>query len=87
MIYSGNGMYKLLKTPKNKKEVKLVADPLQDHSSYDNNYPYWQGTIVAIDLCLDEHADFNNLLDLIRNFYHKARKERIKERYKKARFI
>ena len=33
MIYSGKGMYKLLKNPKNK-EVKLVADPLKDHCSY-----------------------------------------------------
>ncbi len=87
MIYSGKGMYKLLKNPKNKKEIKLVANPLKDHSSYDCDYPYWQGTVVGIDLCLDEHVDFNNLLDLIRDFYYKARKERIKEKYKKPRFI
>ena len=87
MIYSGKGMYKLLKTPKNKKEIKLIADPLKDHSSYDIDYPYWQGTIVGIDLCLNEHADFNNLLDLIRDFYQKARKERTRQKYKKPRFI
>ena len=67
MIYSGKAMYKLLKTPKNK-DVKLIADPLKEHASYDDNYPYWQGTVVGIDLCLDEHADFDALLDLIREF-------------------
>lgn len=88
MIYSGKGMYKLLKSPKGK-ETKLIADPLSDHASYDNNYPYWQGTVVGIDLCLDEHANFNELLDLIRNVYQKARKQKIKERYrhKKPKFI
>ncbi len=87
MIYSGNSMYKLLKHPKYKKEIKLIANPLKDHSSYDEDYPYWQGTVVGIDLCLDEHADFNALLDLIRDFYSKARKARAKERYKKPKFI
>lgn len=86
MVYSGNGMYKLLKNPRNR-EIKLIADPLKDHSSHNNDYPYWQGTVVGIDLCLNEHQDFNELLDLIRNFYEKLRKQKSKERYKRPRFI
>ncbi|MBI2045112.1 hypothetical protein HYT23_03570 [Candidatus Pacearchaeota archaeon] len=86
MIYSGEGMYKLLKNPKHK-GVRLVADPIKDHASYNNNYPDWSGTVVGIDLCLDEHADFNALLDLIRDFYQKARKQKIKEKYKHPRFV
>ena len=86
MVYSGNGMYKLKKNPKDR-EAKLIAEPLKDHASYGDDYPYWQGTVVGIDLCLDEHSDFNTLLDLIRGFYEKSRKEKIKERYKKPRFI
>lgn len=86
MLYSGNGMYKLLKSPKGK-EIKLISEPLKDHHSSGNNYAYWQGTVVGIDLCLDDHADFKELLDLIRNVYRKARKQKIKERYKQPRFI
>ncbi len=86
MIYSGKGMYKLLKNPKHK-SIKLMADPLRDHSSHSYDYPHWQGTIVGIDLCLDEHADFNKLLEIIREFYARTRKQKIKERYKKPRFI
>ena len=86
MVYSGKGMYKLLKNPK-QREAKLIADPLKDHSSHNNNYPYWQGTVVGIDLCLNEHSDFDNLLELIRAFYEKARKEKTKERYRRPRFI
>jgi len=86
MIYSGKGMYKLLKNPK-AKEIKLVSNPMKDHSSKSNNYSYWQGTVVGIDLCLDDHADFKELLDMIREVYRKARKQKIKERYKRPRFI
>lgn len=86
VVYSGNGMYKLLKNPKGK-EIKLVSDPLRDHSSHGNNYSYWQGTVVGIDLCLDDHADFKGLLDSIRGVYRKARKQKIKERYKQPKFI
>ena len=86
MIYSGKAIYKLLKTPKNK-QIKLFADPNQDHFSFDENLPYWKGTVVAIDLCLDGNLDFDSLLELIRNVYRKGRKVQIKKRYKRPKFV
>jgi anti-sigma regulatory factor (Ser/Thr protein kinase) len=86
MIYSGKGLYKLLKTPK-RKAVKLVADPRKDHFSSESNIPLWKGTIVGIDLCLDSNINFDNLLDLIREVYRRGRKEQTKKRYKRPRFI
>ncbi|MBI3190168.1 sensor histidine kinase [archaeon] len=85
MIYSGAGMYKLLKTPKNR-QTKIFTDPLKDHISCNYNFPIWHGTVVAIDLCLDEDIDFNRLLDLIREAYREGRKSQ-STRYKKPRFI
>lgn len=85
MVYSGNGMYKLLKNPKNE-QIKLIADPLKDHFSFDS-LPYWRGTVVAIDLCLNSTLNFNKLLDLIRKVYRESRKEQNKNKYKKPRFI
>ena len=79
-------MYKLLKNPKNK-EIKLFADPLRDHSSSQSGLPFWKGTAVAIDLCLDNAINFNDLLDLIRKVYREGRKEQNKNKYKKPRFI
>src|SRR3989338_3312658 len=86
MIYSGDAMYKLLKNPKHK-NIKLIADPLQEHCSYSANYPHWQGTVVGIDICLNDHSQFTELLDLIRKFYRDVRKQKTKEKFKRPRFI
>lgn len=85
MIYSGTAMYKLLK--RKTETIKLYADPLKDRHSQKNDFPYWRGTVVGIDISLDTTREFSMLLDLIRDIYAKAIQERKKERYKKPRFI
>lgn len=85
VIYSGNGFYKLLK--KSTKAPRLNADPFQDRHSKDGNLPYWQGTVVGVDITLDQTEEFSRLLDAIRKTYSTAVRERKKARYKKARFI
>ncbi len=83
MIYSGNAMYKLLKGTSD----RLYADPFRDRHSKDDDFPYWQGTVVGIDISLDETKEFSALLDLIRDVYIKTVRERKGTGYKKARFI
>lgn len=83
MIYSGNAIYKLLKSgPK-----KLHADPFEDKHSKAENLPNWKGTVVGIDISLDETKEFSELLDIIREVYSKTVRERKKARYKKPKFI
>lgn len=86
MIYSGNAMYKLLKVAPDKKP-RLYADPFGDRHSKGDNFPYWQGTAVGIDISLEQKSEFTELLDLIRDIYIKSMRERNKSRHKKARFI
>ena len=87
MIYSGKGMYKLLKTSP-KLKVRLYSDPLRDKHSSDNKFPHWQGTAVGIDLNLNSHEEFSDLLNVVYQILQKTIKERRKEYYKKkARFI
>ena len=86
VIYSGNGFYKLLKNPPTKR-LHLHADPFEDRHSKDNELPFWQGTIVGVDITLDQTENFSLLLDAIRKTYSTAVRERKKARYKKARFI
>lgn len=86
MIYSGNGMYKLLKRKLSQK-IKLNADPFKDKHSRGNEFPYWKGTVVGIDITLDQTEEFGILLDFIWDTYKEAIKERRKAKYKKARFI
>jgi anti-sigma regulatory factor (Ser/Thr protein kinase) len=85
VIYSGNAMYKLLKGRKIK--MMLYPDPLDDRHSLQESFPYWKGTAVGIDISLDAREEFTDLLELIRETFSKAVRERKKERFKKPRFI
>lgn len=84
IIYSGNAMYKLLKS---KKGHKLYADPFKDRHSKGEDFPSWKGTVVGIDISLDTTKKFSILLDLIRDTYVETVRERKKARYRRARFI
>jgi anti-sigma regulatory factor (Ser/Thr protein kinase) len=83
MIYSGNAMYKLLKSG----TTKLFADPFKDKHSISDNLPKWTGTVVGIDISLSETREFSKLLDAIRETYSSAVKERKQARFKKPKFI
>ncbi|MBI5871873.1 sensor histidine kinase [archaeon] len=87
LIYSGNAMYKLLKSNKEKDHIKLYADPFKDRHSKDENLPYWAGTVVGIDISLYATKEFSILLELIRETYIKTVKERKKARYRRPKFI
>lgn len=86
LIYTGNAMYKLLKTHPTKR-LHLHADPFQDRYSKEDHLPFWKGTVVGVDITLDQTKEFSLLLDLIRKTYGAAVRERRKSRYKQPRFI
>lgn len=85
MLYSGNTLFKLLKRP-GARPLRLHADPLDDHHRIRSDMPYWQGTVVGIDLSLDDTEEFSALMQHIRSTYTSAVRERKKHRYRKARF-
>lgn len=88
LIYSGSAMYKQLKSRSDSaRRMKLHIDPFDDRHSKEENLPYWQGTAVGIDMTLETTEAFSILLDLIRDTYQKAIKERRKARFRKPRFI
>lgn len=83
VVYSGQGMYKLLRR-KDEDPLVLHANPNLDRHSEKSNLPNWQGTVIGIDISLDSTSEFNALLDLIRDTYGKAIRERKESRYKRA---
>ncbi len=83
MIYSGHSMYKLLKTGPR----QLYADPFRDNHSKREDLPFWQGTVVAVDISLDQTEELSSLLGLIGDVYSKTARERRKARYRKPTFI
>lgn len=86
IIYSGSGFYKLLRKPSVKRLV-LYADPFKDRNSRTGDLSFWRGTVVGVDITLDQTKEFSWLLDAIRKTYSGAVKERRKARYKKPRFV
>lgn len=86
VIYSGNGLYKLLKKAPNSR-LRLNADPFKDKHSKDNNLPFWRGTVVGVDITLDQTREFSFLLNEIRKTYTSAIREKKRARYKRPRFI
>jgi anti-sigma regulatory factor (Ser/Thr protein kinase) len=87
-LYSGKGLYKLTKRDKRIKGVpRLKANPSDDKHAESNDMPDFSGTLVGIDISLDQTREFTGLLSVIRNVYTEAVKERKKERYKRPRFV
>jgi len=86
VIYSGNTLYKLLRE-KESATVVLKSNPLDDRHTVDTDLPYWQGTVIGIDIKLDEHEEFSKLLQYIREIYTTTVRERKSRQYKKAKFI
>jgi anti-sigma regulatory factor (Ser/Thr protein kinase) len=87
VIYSGTGVYKLTKRDKRTKGLpRLRANPSEDKHAETNEAPNFPGTVVAIDISLDQTNEFTALLATIRSAYTQAVKERKKLRYKKPRF-
>jgi len=84
-IYSGTASYKLLKSKT--KHIMLHSDPLKDRNSYEENFPYWEGTLVGIDISLDATQEFSSLLDLIRKTYIQAMRDRKKQRRRRPKFV
>ena len=88
VIYSGSAEYTLLKYKKRIKGMpRLYADPMRDPHNKTNIVPRFQGTLVAVDISLDETPEFNDLLSRIGEVYDKAIRDRKRERYKKPRFL
>ena len=58
-----------------------------DKHSRETKLPIWPGTVVGIDIRLDETEEFTILLDSIRETYVKSVRDRKKAKYKKPKFI
>ena len=87
-IYSGKAEYTLLKHDKRVKGMpKLFADPSRDPHAETNVAENFQGTLVAVDISLEETQEFNELIANIGKVYDKAIRERKRDKYRKPRFI
>ena len=84
VIYSGRSMFKVLKSGAD--SPILCADPKKNVQTFADDLPHWQGTVVGIDISVDERADFGRLLNDIRKSYTLDVRARKKAYYKKIRW-
>ena len=88
VIYSGGAEYTLLK---HKKRIKgfprLYANPDRDPHNEINNAPSFRGTLVAVDISLNETPEFNGLLSSIGEVYDKAIRDRKRAKYRQPKFL
>lgn len=88
MIYSGSGIYKLLLRDKRSENPRLTINPEDDLHSERTDAPYFPGTLVAIDLTLDNDLNkFDKLLAKIRTSYGDAIRLRQKRQYRRFKFV
>ena len=87
-IYSGSAEYTLLK---HRSDIKgtptLYADPFRDRHTATNDAPAFEGTLVAVDISLDETPELTALLNIISQVYDDAIKERKRAKFKGPKFI
>jgi anti-sigma regulatory factor (Ser/Thr protein kinase) len=87
-IYSGPAKYTLLKHRSDIKGLpKLQADPTKDRHNETNAAPNFQGTLVTVDISLDETPEFNTLLSKIGDVYDKAIRDRKRAKFRQPKFI
>jgi anti-sigma regulatory factor (Ser/Thr protein kinase) len=85
VVYSGDALFKLLKGPEASPRT-LLADASQDRATRHEGLPRWHGTAIGIDLAVDAHETFQQLLTEIYGAYHLEVKSASKDRFRKARF-
>ncbi len=85
-IYSGDTAYKLLK-PDKRYTPRIYADPFADRHNVYENLPSFHGTLVGVDIALDDTRDFNELMEIVKQNYTKAVRERKAKRYREVKFI
>lgn len=88
VIYSGKAEYSLLKHDKRVKTYpRLYADPFRDKYSAEENIGDFRGTLVGVDISLNNNEAFDALLSSIGEVYDEAIRERKRAKFKEPKFI
>lgn len=86
LLYSGDAYYKLWLTPR-KDKVHYEADPLKDRHMMRDGLPSFNGTLVGIDINIEDTEAFNNLMSSIGVAFATALKKTRKDYRKRIQFV
>lgn len=85
LIYSGDSYFKLLATPRNK-DIVFQPDPGADRATIKSGLPNFNGTLVGIDVSINDSDAFNELIDRIGATYSASLKKATSDHYKRIKF-
>lgn len=85
LIYSGDSYFKLRTNPKNK-NIEFHADPKNDLSTIKSKLPFFKGTLVGVDMYIEDTKAFNKLMDRIGDSYMISVNKIKKDYYKRIKF-
>lgn len=86
IIYSGDAYFKLRATPRGS-TIHFNPNPIDDYKTVKENLPYFPGTLIGIDIYIEDTEAFNNLMAQIGTAYRLGIKKQKKDYYKKIKFI
>jgi anti-sigma regulatory factor (Ser/Thr protein kinase) len=86
LIYSGSAYFKLRLAARGK-AMQFHANPLEDNCSIREDLPYFNGTLIGIDIYIQDTTAFNNLIETIGSAYRLSVKQSRKDYYKQIQFI
>jgi hypothetical protein len=68
------------------RNLSFYADPREDRNTIKNMLPYFRGTLVGIDINIEDDENFNRLIEAIGKAYQLNVKKESKNYYKRINF-
>jgi anti-sigma regulatory factor (Ser/Thr protein kinase) len=85
LIYSGDSYFKLLTRPSSE-NIQFNADPKNDYATIKDSLPAFPGTVIGIDIHIEDTTTFNKLMQMIGDSYRASLKKMKKDYYKRIKF-
>ncbi len=85
LIYSGDSYFKLLTRPSSE-EIKFNGNPEDDYATIKDSLPMFPGTVIGIDIHIEDTTAFNKLMQMIGDSYRASLKKMKKDYYKRIKF-
>ena len=85
VLYSGDSYFKLRADPL-KEKIVFKADPQRDISTMKESLPNFPGTVVGLDIHIEDDEAFNRLMDRIGDAYKLSVKKSKRDYHKRIKF-
>ena len=85
LLYSGDSYFKLNTTPTTEKII-FYPDPRKNRASFKTGLPFFKGTLVGIDMYIEDSKTFNKLMDKIGDSYRLSVNKMKKDYFKRIKF-